>query len=119
MSATIEIQIRQYDETLQVRKSPCSLTIECQGNRLVFADAVNGTEHVVERLVALLTPKPEPDPYAERYEALGLPDGWAMTYGEGVTWNSNEPPQRYVASSLRRILNRKAYKPGQEPKEKP
>lgn len=56
------------------------------------------------------------DEIAERYEKIGLPDGWCMTYGQGVTWNSMPPPQGYVADSLRRIVNGKAYKIGEEPK---
>lgn len=56
------------------------------------------------------------DEYAERYEALKLPDGWAITFADGVvSWSSNDCySDKHTAS--RRIINGKAYKIGEEPK---
>ena len=57
------------------------------------------------------------DEYAERYEALKLPDGWAWWYWNGITWSDFEPNKGTGdKNSLRRIVNGKAYKPEQEPK---
>jgi hypothetical protein len=57
------------------------------------------------------------DEYAERYEALKLPDGfaWFETIDDSVMWSSKDSNIR-VTDSFRRIVNGKAYKPGQEPK---
>jgi hypothetical protein len=55
------------------------------------------------------------DSFAERYEALGLPDGWAWTYDTGVFWkdDSDEPvfrPEESAFATLRRIVSGKAFK---------
>lgn len=56
------------------------------------------------------------DEYAERYEALGLPDGWAQRNTDGtVVWASKNVWESSRVS-LRRIINGKAYKIGEEPK---
>ena len=60
------------------------------------------------------------DEYAEKYEALKLPDGWARCEqgdGLGVTWCQNEPSTfTKQCKDTRRIINGKAYKIGEEPK---
>lgn len=56
------------------------------------------------------------DLYAERYEALKLPDGWAwIEEDDGCEW-SNRPDIKSIIShkfmdSIRRIVNGKAVKP--------
>lgn len=52
------------------------------------------------------------DEYAERYEALKLPDGWAWTGGDGVSWSEsvNEVAKK-MRCDIRRIVNGKAVRP--------
>lgn len=53
------------------------------------------------------------DEYAERYEALKLPDGFAMTCQNNSVWwcNRKEDFQNIAYWSIRIILNGKAIKP--------
>jgi hypothetical protein len=52
------------------------------------------------------------DEYAERYEALKLPDGCAYTYDDGdICWSNNKKMHDTKQESYRIIMNGKAIKP--------